>query len=81
MRIALAFAAIVGFAGLSSAAPTRAELRASQSLPDEHASPIACRPKGANCKVMNGKNPEGDNNLCCSSHCNWDNSAQNFICD
>ncbi len=40
-----------------------------------------CRPKGAVCKVMNGKNPEPSNDLCCSSHCNWDNGAQNFLCD
>jgi hypothetical protein len=42
---------------------------------------LSCRPKGANCKVMNGNNPEGKNELCCSSHCNWDNGAQNFLCD
>ncbi|HZS39213.1 MAG TPA: hypothetical protein VFF06_20420 [Polyangia bacterium] len=63
-------------------APTVAESRAAQSLPNEHRpQAMACRPKGAACKVMNGKNPEGDNNLCCSQHCNWDNSAQNYLCD
>ena len=42
---------------------------------------LTCRAKGANCKVMNGQNPEPKNELCCSSHCNWDNGAQNFLCD
>ncbi len=47
----------------------------------DQATETTCRPKGAVCKVMNGKNPEPSNDLCCSSHCNWDNGAQNFLCD
>jgi hypothetical protein len=62
--------------------PTTAlEARMGQSLPDEHALEIGCRPSGAGCQVMNGKNPEPDNNLCCSQHCNWSNGNQAYLCD
>lgn len=84
MRARSFFAGVVmmfAFGGAYAAAPTAAEQRAAQSLPDEHAQPMACRPAGANCKVMNGSNPEPDNNLCCSQHCNWNNGAQAYLCD
>jgi hypothetical protein len=90
MRARSWFAAAVltlGLGALSAAhaapvAVTIAEAHAAQSLPGEHpAVPMECRPKGAGCKVMNGKNPEPDNNLCCSGHCNWDNGSQAYLCD
>jgi hypothetical protein len=76
---ALLIAATVSLFGHAYAAPTRAEQRAAQSLPGEH--PIACAPKGANCKTMNGSNPEPNNNICCSQHCTWDNGSQAYLCD
>ena len=86
MRALLSAAVVtmLGFGALASvqAAPSRSEMRAGQSLPDEHqAQELACRPAGAVCKVMNGKNPEPSNDLCCSQHCNWNNGSQEFICD
>jgi hypothetical protein len=89
MRTHLLTAAVLGItmlgfggSGMANAAPNAAESRAMQSLPDQHPpQEMECRPKGAGCKVMNGKNPEPDNNLCCSQHCNWDNGSQSYLCD
>ena len=41
----------------------------------------ACRPNGSGCQVMDGQNPEPDNDLCCSQHCDWSNENQKYLCD